>query len=922
MPNSQHSKPRTDRMVWSRIAVVALLLVVAVLFCVLISDSFEVPAVSEEGGDRATRSIRDFMKQAPTEKSVIILAASAVSLWLISRLYYLWALQKQWALRKSEYINQQSSLQPHDWISIFDIRKRAFFLRFRADVILGFIVALLASGSYLVLFVLPLILEDERSGLLDRLFHDKFGPQLQQVADGTAWSLLSGQPDSTTHGEQEDERGALPAEGVEVDRVPGVFQRLPTLSVYTLTVPRNNGLTTGSSWVRRGHVSVSPEDTGRLRGFFSADGLLGFYESHQSSLLHFTADAGANWQQVSLNLNSDEHLRRVVFARQEKAAVVVGDAGTVSLVKFKASNGTVELVSGKAQTGLPDNLLAADVNFALALSANGRDGFVAVHDDRRLFSFVADVENDTLELSEVQLNGQARDSIGDPASRRLAISASGALAVVAADRGSVTVLAKGQNDKWEVRKTVELPTSETIRAVRMSRDESVLLVVGTNGTIWSIEPAGDSGSTPAHVSLDMAAEEQVHLLFLAGGNGTNINMIFVVGNKGTVYTLQYDKQKREIVRRSSTVLKFALDETIRQAAMGPSGRIGAILGTENLFLKTSVGGEWRVASVEGLSLNRQLRGVSVHEALDRVVLRDYARNYYMQQVNGTWQLDESLLLGEGEDVAASGATGDAVIVVGERGSIRFKLPLTEPLTGKPWKEGAEVPLAPSEEPILAAIDDRGIQKLVATNTGKVLLQRRMGGEWIRTGFIDEHGRGDGDSDATGNEDGLFASVRWRDGSFRIDTTNGQVLALAALPSLADAYQWPPVAVMDELERNNLHNSHLYQEMTKFVEAYYARPVPGADERMLLSAEETNLLFSRVVTLAILFLLVHILVRSYQYVLKLSAFWDARADAMLAAETFGSHGRVPFDRLVQSFAPDALDFKPPRQVMPDFPLKRT
>ena len=67
---------------------------------------------------------------------------------------------------------------------------------------------------------------------------------------------------------------------------------------------------------------------------------------------------------------------------------------------------------------------------------------------------------------------------------------------------------------------------------------------------------------------------------------------------------------------------------------------------------------------------------------------------------------------------------------------------------------------------------------------------------------------------------------------------------------------------------------------------------------------------RIVTLTLLFFLVQLLVRTYRYNLRLAAFWDSRADAVLFSSTFSNRQTVAFDTLVAAFAPDGHDFKPP------------
>ena len=72
---------------------------------------------------------------------------------------------------------------------------------------------------------------------------------------------------------------------------------------------------------------------------------------------------------------------------------------------------------------------------------------------------------------------------------------------------------------------------------------------------------------------------------------------------------------------------------------------------------------------------------------------------------------------------------------------------------------------------------------------------------------------------------------------------------------------------------------------------------------------------RIASMTILFFLVQLLVRIYQYNLRLASFLDSRADAVLLARTFASDGSIPFDDLVRSMAPDDYDFKPQPRLPP-------
>lgn len=65
----------------------------------------------------------------------------------------------------------------------------------------------------------------------------------------------------------------------------------------------------------------------------------------------------------------------------------------------------------------------------------------------------------------------------------------------------------------------------------------------------------------------------------------------------------------------------------------------------------------------------------------------------------------------------------------------------------------------------------------------------------------------------------------------------------------------------------------------------------------------------VATLATIYM-VQLFVGLYRYSVRLAAFWDSRADAVLLGTRF-SRSDLSFDNLIAALAPDALDFKPPR-----------
>ncbi len=90
-------------------------------------------------------------------------------------------------------------------------------------------------------------------------------------------------------------------------------------------------------------------------------------------------------------------------------------------------------------------------------------------------------------------------------------------------------------------------------------------------------------------------------------------------------------------------------------------------------------------------------------------------------------------------------------------------------------------------------------------------------------------------------------------------------------------------------------------------------------------QRVSRIVTRVAVIALLIYLVQIMVNLYRYTTRLAAFYQARGDALLLADTVGDskgdQARLPLDELVKALSPDNLDFgkspAPPTQQLVDF-----
>ncbi len=137
-------------------------------------------------------------------------------------------------------------------------------------------------------------------------------------------------------------------------------------------------------------------------------------------------------------------------------------------------------------------------------------------------------------------------------------------------------------------------------------------------------------------------------------------------------------------------------------------------------------------------------------------------------------------------------------------------------------------------------------------------------------------------------------------------------------SLDDWQNRPMTEIIAEM-RNNLlvSNSQIFSEMATYI-ANPDRPAidntPHDESTNPLNQLLDRLAVARIATMTVLFFLVQILVRLYQYNLRLASFWESRSDAVLLAQSFSDRKAATFDDLVGSLAPDAYDFKAPPRSM--------
>ena len=269
------------------------------------------------------------------------------------------------------------------------------------------------------------------------------------------------------------------------------------------------------------------------------------------------------------------------------------------------------------------------------------------------------------------------------------------------------------------------------------------------------------------------------------------------------------------------------------------------------------------------------------------------------------KLDVPLLAGEEITAAAFSEDGNTGLVGGHFGAVVLTTD-----GGHKWKK-LDVPLQAGEKVAAAALSADGKSGLVVGHEGLVYLTTDGGANWYPTEGLDR------------SPFVVDVSALESPRSFIALTEDRDYYGLQSHLELKGWHGWSISKIRRTMiNHKDIQGSQIFEEINRFI----GTPVDSDTKGAKGSNEPSggllgflgnldNLTVMRIATMTILFFLVQILVRLYQYNLRLSAFWDSRADAMFLAKTFAEDKVERFDDLVRALGPDAYDFKSPPQSSP-------
>ena len=348
-------------------------------------------------------------------------------------------------------------------------------------------------------------------------------------------------------------------------------------------------------------------------------------------------------------------------------------------------------------------------------------------------------------------------------------------------------------------------------------------------------------------------------------------------------------------------------EWIVAAAFAADGRSGVIVGDEGSVLVTQNGGEtW--SAPHGVELKETEQIVEAAFAADgrSGVIGGSEGSVFITRDGGkTWSAPHGVELKATEWIvaAAFAADGRSGVIGGNEGSVFVMQD-----GGKTWSAPHGVELRETGRIVAAAFAADGRSGVIGGNEGSVFVTRDGGKTWNST-----------ERDDRGASFKYVVSATPDGREHLAADADGGVHLLKPYPEIA---QWADRSLAEM--RRSVEGDDILRESAigKDILAFLRDPTnsggalaDGGDSKPssgpnVVSRYVDDLTVMRIVTLIVLFFLVQVLVRLYQYSLRIAMFWDSRADAVLLARSFSKCRAEAFDDLVAALAPDAYDFRPP------------
>ena len=779
---------------------------------------------------------------------------------------------------------------------------------------------LLFGGMYFVIFSVSSVLIRDKQ-IASEAVLNVYKQQIEDIAAGKYWARIS---NISNIYEEYLTRWSENA-----------IEKIPALWIHDVLPERTDDVSPDVTYLMIGDVNLSKEDiaesetNGRKTHFldidiggditaaaFSGNGQVAVIGG-RSGAVFLNSNIGDDptengedaWSKVDTTGFGDfEELTAAALSDDGKIGVIVGDKGTVSWINFASDTRPTENLGndiGSSVTTAAPSGIGSSVT-AAALSGNGQ---VAVIGGRSGAVFLnSNIGDDPTENGE---DAWRKIDTGFGVSERLseaALSDDGKIGLIVGDEGTAFWINFASDTRLTTQLTEKFGNNiigshggSSVTAVALSGDGQVAVIGGVFGVVFLNSNIGDNpteNGEDAWRKIDTgfvgAAEWPV-----AAALSDNGKIGVIVGHRGTTFWINFASDTRLTTRPTENLDNLFGSRGIA-AALSHDGEIGVsgqirvaaygTAGTAGLIkLTTNDGESWNYVS--GEVLQQGLAAGAFGENGKIGAIGDRFGGVFLTTDGGKNWSPQTLYFGRDErmDVAAFNNELEFAIIGGDEGSIFVtKIPSTDANNGS-WKWNSTTGDLP----------------------GRIEGIRRLYFYPYESNETQKSNVRDQDQSSSSGQSKAYAVIA--------ETHEWNHYALINVPELVSAEKtYTPRLYQLILEDPIMKNAEIVDEIERRVSAANAS---SEGQVNFLLADEISPLLTRIVVVMILLFAAQHLIRLAQYNLRLAAFWDSRADALLLFRNFASRRSETFNQLVDSLAPDEYDFKHTRRTLginPDAP----
>ena len=828
------------------------------------------------------------------------------------------------------------------------LRLNAIALRTRADLLLGGAFFLLFAGVYFIIVVLPHMSGADKVRIAHSLFSAEFGSTIDCIVNGRCMFVLDDEVSSA-----QEYFGAPALDQIEIEVFDGVSVEMKNIDAVTDSLESSS---------RSGRSYKTVESLGSdemiVTATYSDDGTIGILTGSSGSIF-LTADRAETWRRLPLR-DSDETAyatlsadgnAAIIWTRSGDAYVIAGDMREEQLSPLE-----LEFTSGERIVGA---LLSADGSAAIVRTSRGRayrtvgelddwipiplgpspapitatalnaDGSVAIIATRE--SQVYFTINGLGEWRPLTVQLAPGESI-----RFAALNADGTAGILGTSENQIYVTESGLTNLELV---PSLEDKRRITALALSADGSAAMIVKRGPRIYvatdglrnwqqvELELGLGLGISGAALNADgsagaiRAGTSGASSVYVAAGDLKNWVKF---GPEGPDHAVSASFSGSDLlVTRYIRMAHVAADnqmpasrlwllpgETVAVKALNADSTAGILGGDRGtVFVKRSGQEDW-----QPMSLGGGIGGISVGSLNADgtfLLIGTYGGAAYVRKPDSDhWEFVEEL----GQPDSFRPITLTALTRDGRAGILGRGDREVHVTTGglDNWTPVA-IPLEFDERLAAAEFSVDGTSSLIAGNRGSIAVSNDGGNTWYPQKLS---------LDSEDSINKVTSSAALTDGLL-LHSDEGSSFVLGRFPSLAGWVTMSLTEIAQAVESDILlKHSKIGQSVVTFVERTvggvtapgFLTSVSGSGQKT--NSEEgplagvlNNLTLIRIVTLTVLFFLVQILVRLYQYSLRLAAFSESRADALLIAQKITGNKVRDLGGVVDALAPDAYDFKP-------------